>query len=155
MDKLKVYQVVAITMLLLNIGLLAFLFLGPHTRGGGPGRPRAFEKLQLDEGQQALFHASARQHQKKMREIKRAQQEVLQKYFQQLATPGVPEPSTIPADYIRLEQDKVKGTYQHLLEVKQLLRPEQATKFPEFMQEVLPRVLGNDKKPPPPPKERR
>ncbi|MEM9261418.1 MAG: hypothetical protein AAGA62_17395, partial [Bacteroidota bacterium] len=61
MDKLKVYQVVAVTMLLLNIGLLAFLFLGPYTRGGSPGRQRVHEKLQLDEDQQDLFHTSARQ----------------------------------------------------------------------------------------------
>lgn len=155
MDKLKVYQVVAITMLLLNVGLLAFLFLGPHVRGGGPGRHLVQEQLSLDEGQQEIFLASARQHQKRMKEIKRKQQEVLQKYFLQLTTLDASNPPAIPAVYTTLEQDKVGSTYQHLLEVKKLLRPEQEAKFPDFVRAILPRVLGSNKKPPPPPKERR
>lgn len=153
MDKLKVYQVVAISLLLINVGLLVFLFLGAP-KDGPLGRRPVHEMLDLDAGQNEDFFASARQHEERMKEIKSQQQEVLQKYFLQLTTPEGANPGAVPAAYTTLEQDKVGSTYQHLLEVKGLLTPEQETKFPDFVEEVLPQILGRGKRQPPPPRKR-
>lgn len=150
MDKLKVYQVIAITMVIFNVALLAFFLFGAKPEGRRP-LPRADKQLQLDQAQHEAFLVEVKAHQGQMKKINDQQKELLKGYFQQLAT-EVEVPPAVPPEFTRLEQEKIQRTYQHLLTVKGLLRPEQEERFPRFTEIALRRILLGNKKPPPPKK---
>ena len=153
MDKLKVFQIATVGLLLLNIILMAFIFLARPPRGGGKP-PRAAERLGLDEVQNDQFRELAKAHQRQMRTTNDRQTELLQAYFLQLTTDSAATPGPLPAGVATLEQEKINSTYQHFLEIKKILRPEQQAAFPGFIDNMLQRILlKKSKNRPPPPRD--
>lgn len=152
MDKLRVFQIATIGLLLLNVVLLAFIFFAPRPGGGNP--LRASERFGFDEAQNEQFLNLARTHQGKMREANDQQTELLQTYFLQLTTDSAESPGPLPAGVASLEADKINSTYQHFLDIKKMLRPEQQAAFPSFVRDALERILlKKDKNQRPPPKD--
>lgn len=155
MDKLKFYRYAATGLLVLNLAILAFFFLyrpmvgGPH----GQMRPTHLE-LGFDETQEEAFHSLAQTHQAMMRRINRQQKDLLADYFNSLDKNEADSAALVPKDYTRLEEEKISGTYNHFLQVKALLRPEQQQKFPTFVDRTLKHILGQGKNKPPRPKGR-
>lgn len=147
MDKLRVYQISTIGLLLLNVVLMAFIFFAPRP-GGEP--LRAVERLGLDEAQAEQFHTLAREHQLQIKTVSSQQSELLQTYFLQLTTDTADKPGPLPTGVATLEAKKINGTYQHLLDIKKILRPEQQAAFPDFVNDALKRILlKKDRKGPP------
>ena len=140
MDKLRVYQVASLLLLIANIGLAFLLFRGPHHRGHSG--PRAKNILNLNERQQEYFHESQRQHKRAMEDINRQHREVLHDWFQQLKTEKAPQKPTIPPAIDRLEREKIQKTYAHLIYVKSLLGEDQRARYPEFVDQNLRRILA-------------
>jgi len=145
MEKLKVYQLATVGLLLLNLGLLAFVFLAP--RRGGPSPHHAKEMLHLDAAQNEIFLALARAHQTEMRGLNERQRRELQRYFDQLKTADATTPPPIPTELGKVEGEKISSTYRHFLDVREMLRPEQETHFPGFVDRMTNRILsGSGKK---------
>jgi Spy/CpxP family protein refolding chaperone len=144
MEKLKVYQITAGVLLLLNLVLLAFIFVPGLGRNGGPGN--AIKALDMTGEQHDKFLTLAQAHSDGMREFNRDQRELLRQYFAPLATDAGKNPGPLPEGILRLEEEKIASTYQHLLEVKGILTPEQKEKFPNFVDQSLRRILGGQNK---------
>lgn len=150
MDKLRVFQIATIGLLLLNVVLMAFIFFAPRPGGGAsPLGPR--EDLGLDEVQHERFLTLARAHQRQMRTANDRQTELLQAYFLQLNTDSADSPGPIPPEVAVLEREKITSTYQHLLDLKKMLRPEQQAEYPAFVDAALERILLRKSDVPPPP----
>ncbi len=153
MDKLKVFQIATVGLLLLNIVLMAFIFFSPPPRGGGKP-PRAVEHFGFDEVQNEQFRKLVKVHQRQMRTTNDRQSELLQTYFLQLTTDSAATPDPLPPGVATLEQEKINSTYQHFLDIKKTLRPEQQAAFPGFIDNMLQRILlKKSKNPPPPPRD--
>ncbi|MFK8161877.1 MAG: hypothetical protein AB8H12_05380 [Lewinella sp.] len=153
MDKLNFYRYAALGLLALNLAILAFFFLYRPLVGGPRDRPGpSHHELALDELQQDAFMTLAENHQVIMRRINQEQKDLLAKYFKTLAWSATDSTLMVPQRYTKLEAEKISGTYDHFLEVKALLRPEQQEKFPNFVERTLKNILGQDRKPPPRPR---
>lgn len=151
MDKLKFYQITALGMLLLNLVLLGFIVLAGPPQQDRPGR--ALESLQLDDAQHDRFRQLAEAHQQQMRQTNEEQRRLLNTYFEGLINPDAVQKVKLPEEVLRLEEQKITGTYRHLLEVKGILRPEQVKGYPDFVRSAMRRILLQ--KNPSPPKEKK
>ena len=156
MKPLQFYKYATWGLLLLNVLIVGFFFLGPPPNGahrGGSG-PRATELLNLDEQQNQLFLASAKSHETKMNDITKEQKALLTAYFNHLVSNA---PTTNKNDlltqYEQLESQKIKQTYQHFSEIKNILNTEQEADFEVFINDILRFLLPDKRKNPPPPKE--
>jgi hypothetical protein len=155
MDKLKSYRSAAIGLLVLNLAILAFFFLHRPLIGGSNQRPRPTHlELEFDEAQQDAFFGLVGTHQAMMQRINQEQKGLLAEYFSSLAQNEPDSSSMVPQHYTKLEEEKISSTYDHFLNVKALLRPEQQQKFPSFVDRSLKHILGQGRNRPPSPKER-
>lgn len=150
MDKLRVFQIATIGLLLLNIVLMAFIFFAPRPSGGPP--LRAEQRFGFDKAQDEQFFNLAQAHQRQMRAANDQQTELLQAYFLQLTTDDADNPGPLPPGVATLEAEKINSTYQHFLDIKKMLRPEQQAAFPSFVNDALERILlkkSRGQRPPP------
>ncbi len=145
MTQLKVYQFATLGLLLLNLVLLAVIALAPARAGLTP--QQAVQSLHLDDEQRDRFMTYARTHQAEMQSLNAQQRELLEAYFRQLTTPTAEQPGPPPPAVQNLERKKITSTYQHFLEVKALLRPEQEAQFPDFVDAVLEQILFAPERP--------
>lgn len=145
MDKLKFYQIIALGMLLLNLVLLGFILLAGPPQQDRPGH--ALEELQLDDGQHDRFTQLAQAHQQQMRETNEEQRELLNTYFDGLINPDPVQGIKLPEAVVMLEHKKITSTYRHLLEVKEILRPEQVDRYPDFVRTAMRRILMQKENP--------
>jgi hypothetical protein len=155
MNKLNFYRYAALGLLVLNLAILAFFFLYRPLVGGPGGQPPSHIELELDEAQNDAFHELAKAHQKMMQRIDQQQKDLLAEYFSSLAEHGADSASMVPPYYTTLEREKISGTYEHFLEVKALLRPDQQPNFAEFVDRALENILGQGRNRPPRPKDRK
>lgn len=140
MNKLKVYQIATVGLLLLNVILLAFIIFAP--RPGGNGRPvRVMDHFGFDAAQDEKFQDLAETHKEQMRTANDQQAELLQQYFLQLTSDDAANPGPLPPGIGTLEQEKINSTYEHFLDIKKMLRPEQQAAFPSFVEAALDRIL--------------
>lgn len=150
MDKLKFYRYAATGLLVLNLAILAFFFLYRPMVGGPMGPPQATHgELKFDEEQLKAFHGLVEIHQVEMQRINRQQKELLADYFNTLSESQSDSLVVVPKGYSSLEEEKINGTYEHFLQVKALLRPEQQQDFPAFVDRTLKNILGQGRKQPP------
>jgi hypothetical protein len=154
MNKLKVYQIATIGLLLLNVVLLSFIIFAP--KPGGNGRPiKVMDHFGFDAAQDEKFLDLAKAHKAQIKATNDQQAELLQKYFLQLTTDEAANPGPLPPGIGMLEREKINSTYEHFLDIKEMLRPEQQEAFPSFVEAALQRILLMDsEKRPPPPKDR-
>ncbi len=139
MTQLKVYQFATLGLLLLNLVLLAVIALAPARAGLTP--QQAVRSLHLDNEQRDRFMTFARAHQSEMQALNARQRELLEAYFRQLTTPSAARPGPPPPAVQDIEREKITSTYQHFLEVKALLRPEQEPQFADFVDVVLEQIF--------------
>ncbi|MEM6770478.1 MAG: hypothetical protein AAF597_07855 [Bacteroidota bacterium] len=155
MEKLTFYRSATWVMLVLNLILLVFLALPWIMPPGGPtrGMERALDKLELDREQRMIFRSTAEKHQENMKRIKVQQQNTLLAYFEPLATNQGSISPQLSQDYLKLTEEKVQATYQHFLEVKDMLRPEQQHLYEEWIGNAIQGILLQNPKKPGPPKD--
>lgn len=151
MQSTQFYKYTTWGMLCLNLILIGFLFLG---RPNGGHKMRAIDSLKMDKTQHDAFLASAKRHASLMRELTKAQTDLLKPYFQQLIdTNLIINEDQLFTDLQIVEKQKIKSAYQHFEEIKNFLREEQLAGFKPFMDEILGKVLSEKEKKPHPSKE--
>lgn len=155
MKQLQFYKYAIWFLVLLNLSIIAFFFFTgkpPHHRGGFNGK-KTIELLNLDREQHLQFTASAKTHQEEMVKLDEQQQQLLKPYFESIVDPTkVTNQDAILRQVEMLERKKIERTYQHLNEVKLMLRPDQQVNFKQFMNQILKRILRQTKKNQHPPK---
>ena len=151
MEAVKFYKYIIAGLLLLNLGLLAFLMLRkpphPPKHLHGPKNAfvlKAFDLLQLDENQKTIFKQLAKAHHLQMNRYDSTQVALLPSYFEQLNQTKNTEYSQEVLDQIsNIERQKVETTYQHFEDIKQLLRPNQLSRFENFVSKATKRIYNN------------
>ncbi|GGZ41046.1 hypothetical protein GCM10007049_37960 [Echinicola pacifica] len=113
----------------------------------------AVDILHLSESQNQEFLTLAKSHQQLMRELDGEKRELLKQYFATLNTKDEASSEALLSHIKEIEGQKTKKTFQHLEEVKSILNEDQKAIFPEFMDQVLQIILGNQHKNPAPPKD--
>ncbi|MBK8500902.1 MAG: hypothetical protein IPL46_01130 [Saprospiraceae bacterium] len=158
MSQLKFYQYATWSLLFLNIAVLAFFFLTkpkpPHHKSPGDFQSEVIEILHLSSRQVSTFRELAYEHHEKMKSINGRQQRLLLPYFGNLAdsASGLNEEDVL-TQIQQLEREKMQETYQHLLEIKNLLDDVQVPRFKDFLRIFTDRILMNENKNQPPPKD--
>ena len=140
MKKLKVYQIATVGLLLLNVILLAFIIFAPRPGGNGPPL-RVMDHFGFDAAQDEQFLSLADAHRAQMRAANDQQAELLQQYFLQLISDDAANPGPLPPGIGQVEREKINSTYEHFLDIKKMLRPEQQAAFPDFVEAALGRIL--------------
>ena len=155
MRQLQFYKYTTWALLILNLSMIAFFFLTapPPPHSGETRRKKAVDILSLDKQQNESFIMLARQHMRLMDDFSNQQRVLLTPYFNSL----IDQSKIINSDSLLtqiqlLEQKKIESTYQHLKDVKSILRTEQHIYFEEFIEHALERILLEQKKNPLPSK---
>jgi len=136
-------------MLVLNLGLISLFFfrnLGP------PNDLRAIDTLKLDDEQHKFFLVLAQKHEMIIEDIAAQQKNLLRPYFKQLVNQDLKiDNEELLMKMQLLESQKITSTYQHFLEIKNILKEDQVADFEGFMDRMLAHILvGNNKNPKPP-----
>jgi hypothetical protein len=145
MKTIKFYKYATWFLLTLNVILIAFLLLGPrffHSFQRNPFQSKAIAILHLSSEQAQEFEQLAMAHNEEVRNIAKEQANHLKSYFEKLTIES-PMADSIRYEAIShdLEYKKIKATYDHFLEVKSLLRPEQLPYFNAFINEALQSIM--------------
>lgn len=137
MRRIAIHPAYILALVLLNLGLLAWMAFAPRQeRFGGP--PPAHEVLDFDDAQFEQFHALVREHEQAMRAKNEEQKTQLKAFFGPLTGAGTEARKEQAAQTVlELERDKLGMIYAHFEEVRSLLRPDQQERFGEFLDEVL------------------
>lgn len=146
MDKFTFYRNATFGLLAINLVLLALHivpFISGPSNGPGDRMMRAVDQLELNEEQHERFNTSVEVHKARMKRINREQREILQKYFSGLTSDETNINPKLPQKYLALNEEKVTTTYQHFLDVKNILRPEQLQLYQNWVNETTRRILGS------------
>ena len=146
MNKLKFYKIASISLLLLNLILVsAFLITKPKGRPGFGGGGNAQELLKLDDAQHELFLGNVQSHHKEMEAIKNKKIELLKPYLKGVGENDQSQNSDEVVQKIKeLEGQKLVATYNHLLDVKNMMKEDQLPLFNAFLNERLEDMTGKD-----------
>lgn len=155
MKESNFYKYAAILLLVINVGLLAFVFTRkpPHHRPHADGKgmenhqqkhqDKAAKMLNLDEAQKATFIALATTHRQQMIAIDEEQKRLLDNGFKGLTdTAQMVSFSQDLKKIEALEGEKITKTFAHFREIKAMLRTEQLTNFEKFMEGAKQHLLG-------------
>ena len=155
MNKIKFYKVAAISLLILNVILIsAFLITKPK---GGPGKNDRFkvrEHLNLDEAQHDLFLKNVELHHEEMESIKEKQIEMLKLYLYNINGGQKSEEQEEVLHMMKeLEGKKLTSTYNHLKDVKSILKDDQLSLFDLFLKHRIEAMSNVDRNRNPPKKK--
>lgn len=125
-------------MLVLNLGVLAFLIFRPPHQSENSKARRGFQNealriLHLDETQITKFKELAKLHNEDMIRIQAAQTPILKQYFDGITKE---DNKSFPNQFLVLEQKKIEVTQQHFKEVKAMLNPSQLPHFEDFIKKA-------------------
>lgn len=148
MEKITLYKITIGGLLLLNLVLVAFLWFGRPNAGQPPFR--ADERFDLNQEQKVQFFKSVESHQTNLQRIGGEQRDMLRDYFKTLKTPTNNTSIPVPSGFLLLEGQKIEASYDHFLEVKGILNPEQLKEYPDFIEYVIKRVVEKSQKNSPP-----
>lgn len=154
------YKIVIIMLLLLNAGVLCYLWLHNDDRKGPPHgahmRPdqMIIERIGLDEQQQESFRALKDEHHSQMIDVQKADSKLHADLFALLKQAALD--STLK-NYLLSQlkaNDSLKEeiTFDHFRKLRNTLRPEQRPKLDELVAELAGRIMRNDHRRPPPPR---
>ena len=158
--KNNIFKIGFFILLIIN-GVLAFVMLN-HPRPPLPGAPekadlmfKISKELNLSESQEASFFTSAQNHQKGMALIERQQKKLVKEYFEFLKMPVVDEDTKAEKlkEVALKEAEKIKMTYTHFEELKNLCKDEQKEQFNEIISEVQQVLLRERRNAPPLPRD--
>lgn len=152
------YRYATYFLLLLNLAVL-----GTWWWTAGPPQSQAariqhaINVLKLDPNQATVFRQSVERHVTGMQDLRTTQQQHLEVYFAGLTQPETlneQDRAALLEQLQTLERKKIEQTYQHFVEIKALLKPEQEEAFKRFVDHVLRKVLLGGKKKHSKPKEK-
>ena len=152
MNNTGLLKLVIVVLILINIGTLAFMWFNkPMFRQ--PDRPTfapgfLVKELELSGSQQKDYLSLRNSHRMMLRQLQERDKTLHTRFFDQLFS-EIPDSKRVAAlaDSIAENRKKMEVlTYEHFMQVRQMLTPEQQKKFQEIFDEVIRMVL-----PPPPP----
>jgi len=148
MSRDRFYQVVILLLLLLNFGILGYLWMGKQdARHMGPPPPpdrMIIERLHLDDKQQEQFEGFRDEHHSQMVTLQEQSAELHKELFALLKAPGVNEQAKDSMMGL-LQQNSHKKeeiTFEHFQKLRAILTPQQQTEFDSFVEEISERILG-------------
>lgn len=155
MKKDSFLKVVILLLLLLNAGILIYLWL-PHDNrlpGDRPARPERIiiDRLKLDEQQRDQFRQLRDEHHKRMLQIQYETANLHDSLFHLLQQ----SPVDTAMKYRLLQEiaqnqiQKEEVTFQHFEKLRDILRPEQKKLFDDFVADLSKQILRSGEGPPP------
>jgi periplasmic protein CpxP/Spy len=156
MDNLKFYKIVIVILVILNLGSLAFIWIG-RSRGEVPKYGQAGEflirELTLTSPQQDNFGKLRDSHQKILLAMQERDRRLHDRFFEAifLPVPDTLEVGIIADSIAGLRRQVEMLTFEHFKQLRQLLTKEQTEKFHRVFRQALDRVMPIPEPPPPPP----
>lgn len=157
MRKEVFYRVIIVALLLLNFGVLGYLWMGKkemHQQAGPEGdrrkEPAEFiiKSLQLDEQQQMKFEELKHEHQHNMQMVREESKNLHDALYKELHKQMVD--SNVVDSFMQLivvnAKQREMVNFNHFRDLKTILKPEQYKLYDEFIEAIAHR-FG----PPPPP----
>ncbi len=146
MKSLTFFKWAAGLLLILNLGLLAFMFFRPLPPGHAkPMSKKEIQKhLNLTEGTFNKFHASVQVHRGKMEAANAQQKEYLKQYFDGALKEGegeFTERDSLLTLIGKMEAEKVKATEEHFNNVGDLVGDNYQEEYREFVEKTVERLL--------------
>jgi len=154
MKKEIFYSVFIFLLLLLNFGVLGYLWID-RSHGHSPGPesidPMIVERLKLDESQRDQFDQLKHEHHAQMIKIDEESGNLHRQLFEILKKEPV---DTVGKNVIVLklqnnDRQKELVTFEHFKKLRAILRPDQKPLFDDFVEELSRHLMG------PPPDQRR
>lgn len=157
MSKIKLLSIAVTGLLLVNLGVLAFLFLRkpePPREGPGSGRetPREIiiRRLHLDDEQVNRYDMLIREHRDGIGEMDRQIRDAKNSLYETLTATTVTGKDSLIATINALQRQVENLHYDHFAGIKNLLRPDQQKDF-EALTHELARFFGPPRLGPPHP----
>jgi periplasmic protein CpxP/Spy len=142
MEKNKLQRIIIIGLVVLNLGLMVFVFLrpmgkGPHRRHQEP-KHIIIEKLHLDKEQIAAYDDLIKDHQTRIREARNEQSLLKQSLYKLLNDREINnEAKDSFLVLLGTNQQKIEQIhYSHFNDIKALCHPEQMADFIELTKEL-------------------
>lgn len=159
MNKLRLLTFVAISLLVLNIGTLAYLLIAQQRerpqRRGETAASFIIEELNLDNNQQLQFAELRQQHQSIMRAAHDEDRKLHDIYFSLLKTnePDKQKVDSIAA-LMAVQRSKIESaTFDHFQQLRSICRDDQKKKFDATIDEIARRVAPKGPPPGGPPRD--
>lgn len=153
MERIKLLTYAVVALLVLNFGLLAFLFMGRHNRHNGPAhrpQPREviIEKLHFDEAQQASYKKLIHWHRSRIDSIDSNIRAAKNKFYSQLVQSAVNVKAKDSLINVLADlQKQIEAThFKHFQDIKSICRKEQLNDFSNLTEE-LSRIFSKPPKP--------
>jgi Spy/CpxP family protein refolding chaperone len=139
MNKIKLLTIAVLVLLLLNLGTIGFLILGPKHRGHGEGPKKLIiEKLHLDEQQQGQYAALIRWHRSHIDALDREIHEAKNNLYLQLikSQPDTQVKDSLITAIVGYQKQIETTHFKHFEDLKKLCRPEQMNYFNQLTKEL-------------------
>ena len=160
MSKLKLLSIGVIGLLLVNMGIVVFLFMKkpPHPPGGGPPMGQEgpkliiIERLNFDKEQVAEYEKLIDEHQSSMRTTGDSIRMVKNDLYQTLNNENFAGKDSLVTRLGVLQNQIELIHYNHFAQLKKLCKPAQFNAFNDLTKDLA-RFFAPGKKGPPPPKD--
>jgi Spy/CpxP family protein refolding chaperone len=167
MNNIRFYQVVIVILVLLNLGAIAFLLFNRPRQEKTPVQGQAAEflikELTLTPMQQDEFGKLRYGHQEKLLILQEQDRKLHDRFFEALFLPALDtlEVKNLSDSMADLRRQMELLTFEHFMQLRQLLTEDQKMKFHRVFRQALERVMpppappAPPLPPPPPPLEKR
>jgi hypothetical protein len=150
MNKAKLLSIAVIALLLLNFGILNFIFLSKGNRPSDRKMPReiVIEKLHFDKNQIVAYEKIIEIHQKTIRDLDSSIRETKNELYQLLNSDKI---DSEEKDSLLLElasyQKQIETThFNHFLDIKKICKKEQLSDYNDLTEE-LGKIFAPNRKP--------
>ncbi len=149
MKKESFYKVLILLLLLINLGIIAFLWFN-HPHHPGPPDKMIIERLKLDPGQQAKFDVLKHEHHEQIVQIDEQSANLHRHLFDLLKSEPVDTASknTLMLKIKENESKKETVTFEHFQKLRGILRPDQKPLFDDLIQELSHQLMHQPDGPP-------
>jgi protein CpxP len=140
MNKTKLLSIAVIALLLLNFGILSFLFLSKGNRPSDRKMPReiVIEKLHFDKNQIVAYEKIIEIHQNTIRDLDRSIRETKNELYQLLNSDKI-DNAQKDSLFLRLAsyQKQIETThFNHFLDIKKICKKEQLSDYNDLTKEL-------------------
>ncbi|MCC7464691.1 MAG: periplasmic heavy metal sensor [Saprospiraceae bacterium] len=140
MQTLTFYKIAVVTLLLLNVGTLTFLWVNrpPNPREAGPFQ-FLVRATGMDEAQQEVYDQLRMEHRATLETYRNQNKQVREAMFRLMATKeaDAPEVQMLADSLGALRAKEERFTYEHFRQVRALCRPDQLQRFDAAIEEAM------------------
>ena len=142
--KIKILSILVAVLVLLNVALLAYMWFAPHPMMHGVRPPHhgpaglVEQDLKFDDVQKERFEMMKHGHHESMMRLDDTERELHKLLYQKLIESlPVASVDTIIVQISALQRLRDSITYSHLIEVRQLCKPDQQKIFDEMLKRPM------------------